>query len=317
MKNSFYKLSLRTKLLIHLIMVACILIIIPLIFMAKENSWGILLWIFFIFTELVLIILSVVSFLKHTHEKISAKKASKETIAVEQKEVIEIEEETGKNQTVFEIDYELPDLLLKHDPGFILKYRYNENLCFCENLNSIEVLSRIGFKQEPENDYDHETVAAYFEGRKIGLLYKGDCRDLLNKCFQDGTDTVVALVKKIDVEKQLVVLMIGFYEPINKNNVIRTSLIKTNKIDFCTGETRQKQIELLSEKDVVILEESYEDECLIVKSEYGDELGELTANVSKKILSKSDDVSTVSAYVSKLEYDVDSDKTKAELTILL
>ena len=177
-------------------------------------------------------------------------------------------------------------------------------------------MSRIGFKQEVENVYDKETIVAFFDDKKIGLLYKGNCRDILNKSLGTQKDDFLAFVKRIDLENNFAELIIGFYEPINFNNVIEAKLLKTNKIDYYTDEKRQEQVELLSENDIVTLKEDIENECLIVESDIGNELGELSASVSKKILDRSNYICNVYAYVSKLEYDIGSEKTKVTLKIV-
>ena len=100
--------------------------------------------------------------------------------------------------------------------------------------------------------------------------------------------------------------------PLDADDVLR---IEING-DYYTDEKRQEQVELLSENDIVTLKEDIENECLIVESDIGNELGELSASVSKKILDRSNYICNVYAYVSKLEYDIGSEKTKVTLKIV-
>lgn len=345
LKDFFYDLNWKIKLLLHVLIFIFILLIIPLISISSENSIWYFIWFLLVIIEICLLNFSIKSFIRHMKKKIDIKNQIKKTEIIEnnktkeksseienirldetkkEKERTDYEEHISSTQTlqteenkIFETSYELPNLILDNNLELKIKYRYREKLCFCENLDSIKILSRIGFNQDTENKYDKETIVAYFEDKKIGLLYSGNCRDILKKSLENQNDNFIALVKKIDLENNIAELIIGFYEPINPNNVIEAKLLKTNKIDYYTDEKRQEQVELLSEKDIVTLKEDFENECLIVESDIGNELGELSASVSKKILEKTDYICNVSGYVSKLEFDINSEKTKATLKIIL
>ena len=322
MKNFFDKSNWKLKLLLHVIMFIFILVVIPLVSSSFETSIGYFIWFLTVIIEVCFIILSVRSFIKHIGEEKTINKQIEKTEEIlnnnEKEYSSEIKNQNlyEKEDKIIETSYELPNLILDNDLKLKIKYRYREKLCFCENLDSIKVLSRIGFKQEVENVYDKETIVAFFDDKKIGLLYKGNCRDILNKSLGTQKDDFLAFVKRIDLENNFAELIIGFYEPINFNNVIEAKLLKTNKIDYYTDEKRQEQVELLSENDIVTLKEDIENECLIVESDIGNELGELSASVSKKILDRSNYICNVYAYVSKLEYDIGSEKTKVTLKIV-
>jgi len=322
MKNFFDKSNWKIKLLLHVIMFIFILVVIPLVSSSFETSIGYFIWFLTVIIEVCFIILSVRSFIKHIGEEKTINKQIEKTEEILNNNEKEYSSEIKnrnlyeKEDKIIETSYELPNLILDNDLKLKIKYRYREKLCFCENLDSIKVLSRIGFKQEVENVYDKETIVAFFDDKKIGLLYKGNCRDILNKSLGTQKDDFLAFVKRIDLENNFAELIIGFYEPINFNNVIEAKLLKTNKIDYYTDEKRQEQVELLSENDIVTLKEDIENECLIVESDIGNELGELSASVSKKILDRSNYICNVYAYVSKLEYDIGSEKTKVTLKIV-
>lgn len=322
MKNFLDKSNWKIKLLLHVIMFIFILVVIPLVSSSFETSIGYFIWFLIVIIEVCFIILSVKSFIKHIGEEKTINKQIEKTEEIlnnnEKEYSSEIKNQNlyEKEDKIIETSYELPNLILDNDLKLKIKYRYREKLCFCENLDSIKVLSRIGFKQEVENVYDKETIVAFFDDKKIGLLYKGNCRDILNKSLGTQKDDFLAFVKRIDLENNFAELIIGFYEPINFNNVIEAKLLKTNKIDYYTDEKRQEQVELLSENDIVTLKEDIENECLIVESDIGNELGELSASVSKKILDRSNYICNVYAYVSKLEYDIGSEKTKVTLKIV-
>ena len=322
MKNFFDKSNWKIKFLLHVIMFIFILVVIPLVSSSFKTSIGYFIWFLTVIIEVCFIILSVRSFIKHIGEEKTINKQIEKTEEIlnnnEKEYSSEIKNQNlyEKEDIIIETSYELPNLILDNDLKLKIKYRYREKLCFCENLDSIKVLSRIGFKQEVENVYDKETIVAFFDDKKIGLLYKGNCRDILNKSLGTQKDDFLAFVKRIDLENNFAELIIGFYEPINFNNVIEAKLLKTNKIDYYTDEKRQEQVELLSENDIVTLKEDIENECLIVESDIGNELGELSASVSKKILDRSNYICNVYAYVSKLEYDIGSEKTKVTLKIV-
>lgn len=345
LKDFFYDLNWKIKLLLHVINLFFILLIIPLVSISFENSIWYFIWFLLLIIEICLLFFSVKSFIRHMQEKLNTKKQIKKVETIDKNkgkeksseienvrldEVKNVKEEyayemsissaqtlqAGENK-IFETYYELPNLFLENNLELKIKYRYREKLCFCENLDSIKILSRIGFSQDTENEYDKDTIVAYFGDKKIGLLYNGNCRDILKKKLENQNDNFIALVRKIDFENNIVELIIGFYEPINPDNVIEAKLLKTNKIDYYTNEKRQEQVELLSVKDIVTLKEDFENECLIVESDTGNELGELSASVSKKILEETDYICNVSGYVSKLEFDINSEKTKATLKIVI
>lgn len=318
----FYELNWKRKLLIHILMLVFILIIFPLALIIKETTTGFVIWFIFSLIELIFIFFSMKSLYKNICKIIQEKKFCKGNKNVNNTDyTYEIEKkdnrETENEKKVLETDFELPRIIFNDKIELKRKYHYTEKLCFCENINSIKILSRISFKQETNNQYDNETVAAYFEDKKIGLLYKGNCRDILNKCFRTDNDNVIAFVKKIDLIQNTITLLIGFYNIIETDDIIEATLTKTNKIDFLTDEKRQEQVDLLSEKDVLLLEENSESDSLVVKSDAGYELGEISTSISKKIMENVDNINNVFAYVSELDYDIYTEKTKVKIKIIL
>ena len=92
------------------------------------------------------------------------------------------------------------------------------------------------------------------------------------------------------------------------------NLIKTGKKDILTAEKRQEQVEYLSQDERVYLEEDFNCDGLLVKSDTGYELGELSQSVSEKILDRTHNVENL--YVKVLETDLDDNlKTKVKLKI--
>ena len=106
----------------------------------------------------------------------------------------------------------------------------------------------------------------------------------------------------------------GFYQQLNEDNVIIASLIKTSKKDILTEEKRQVQVEYLSEGERVYLEEDFNCDGLLVKSDTGYELGELSQSISKEILERNKYLEYIFVKVAELDY---IDKVKVKLKIYL
>lgn len=319
MKSKFQQLSIQKQILIHFLMFVLLLIVIPCLVTYIKPGLFFTLWILCFIFEIVLLVWTIKSKKEKRNERINDKKNEQIKTEIEEniqeKESSTIKNDSLDNSSIKESTIQLPEINNSNGRDYKLKYIYNENLCFCENIESVEILSRVGFKQEIDNQYDPETVSVVFNDKKIGLLYKGDCRDILNKCFRNKNDTVVAFVNKIDLNKNQIRIIIGFYEEVNQNNVVISSLLKTHVVDTSTEEPRQEKVEFLEENDNVYFEENLESNNILVKSECGDELGELSELVSQKILNKKEDLEKV--YGKVFETDYKDDKKIVKIKIYL
>ena len=118
------------------------------------------------------------------------------------------------NSIETKIEVNLKKSLFYNEKVYELKYTYKGNLCFCENYDSFKLGDIVRFRKEEDNPYDHQTIAAIVGNNKIGLMYKGDCRDTLHKCFDLNKYQVVAYVIEKDEQNKKVRIIIGFYNQI-------------------------------------------------------------------------------------------------------
>jgi len=302
MKNWFINLEQNKKILIHILMFALILIILPL-------TGLVFLW----FASIPLEIIFVVWHIKYKSPEKEIEKKELTTETYQHKEIIPPsfpkKEEKPKTESMIDLDEIIDDVR-----PLRLKYQYKEHLCFCENYDSFSLGSTVNFEHDPTNPYDDQTIVVKVGDTKIGLMYKGDCRDIIHKCLKSKKFTIESFIWKKDVENDKIGIKVGFYVPIDTIDTITASITKTNKIDILTDEKRQEQVDYLSEKDRVCLEEDYNCDGLLVKTETGEELGELSVSVSEKILDKTDDVENLYARVTEIEEDYNG-KIKAKITI--
>lgn len=333
MKNWFLNLRVQVKIFIHFLMFLFILIVFPMLI--SVNNVFLFLWLFALVIEIIFIIWSIKSLKYHKEknnktiennsEKIEndSKEIETNSIETENKKVDTISETKNLNESnnitkkvnKTESDFDLDKIILDYDCDYKLKYEYKENLCFCENFNSFGLADEVELKREKENDFDKDSVAVYSGGLKIGYLFKGTCRDIVLNCLDNEKYLFNAFVYKRDVENKKIGLKIGFYTPFNKNEIIIGSIGKTSKIDPLTDEKRQEQVECLSENDKVTLEKIFDEDELLVSSDSGYELGELSKSVSDKILKNIDDLSNAEAYISSVEL-IDG-KIKAKIKIFI
>ena len=195
----------------------------------------------------------------------------------------------------------------------MLKYSYKQNLCFCENFDSFQLRNAVSFKLEPDNQYDPNTVAVYVDNKKIGLMYKGDAREIVISCLKRNKYQIEAYVNYRDEENQKSGIVIGFYSKLSDRESFETSIIKTSKRDELTDEKRYERLELMSEGDVVELEESYDVDGLLVIDEGGYELGEISESAAEKV-ENFGGVDNIVARISEIN-DEDYDKLKFKIRI--
>ena len=113
-------------------------------------------------------------------------------------------------------DISLPEFVDCDDSNDVLrlKYSYKENLCFCDNFSSFDLKDMsVEFRLESENKYDPNTVAVYSKGQKIGLMFKGNARDIVISCLQNNRFEILAFVCQKDEVNKKISILLGFYEP--------------------------------------------------------------------------------------------------------
>ncbi len=315
MKKWFEDLDIKYKGVIHAVMAILILIVIPCCTGEDTGDGVYLLWLALIMLEIVLIVWSIKAKQKSQNSN-DATTLNSVPVDSESRANPQIVTDSTPPKPSTESSMELEELILEDGADLKLKYKYVERLCFCDNYDGFKLLDDVAFFHEPENEYDSNTVAVFVGDKKIGLMYKGDCRDIILKCIKQNKYVVKAFVCKKDIENDKIALRIGFYMPIDKSKFIVTSLIKTGKKDSLTDEKRQAQVEFLSEEERVILQEDYECDGLLVISESGYELGELSQAVSERIMDNVESLDDVYAIVSETSID-DKLRTKVKIKIFL
>ena len=174
----------------------------------------------------------------------------------------------------------------------------------------------ITFHAEEDNEFDPETISVYVGEHKIGLLYKGACREIIHRCVKTGKLEVSGFIYKKDVENNKVAVMVGFWETLDVRASFTTNIIKTSRKDF-NGNKREENLIFLQEGNAVFFIE--DDDCagLLVIDSYGAaELGELSVGATRKIYDDTDDLEKVIGIVEEVDY-TDDDKIKVKIRIYL
>lgn len=199
---------------------------------------------------------------------------------------------------------------------YALKYVYRENLCFVENIDKVTLEDNdITYHLESDNKYDPNTIAVYVGDTRIGLMYKGNCRDIITKCLRNGKYEVSGFICKLDIENNQIAIKVGFFMPIESRKSFTTSIIKTSKKDMFDNR-RQDNVDCLNEGDLVYFSEDYESDGLLVTDEYGNELGEISESATEKINDDTKYIDKIIGIVEEISYN-DSGKTKAKVRIYL
>lgn len=177
---------------------------------------------------------------------------------------------------------------------YILKYRYsNESIAGVEyqeiDYSKLDFNLHLDFKEETDNQYDHNAIKIYQNKIFLGYVHKGFMQDMLKKYLNKDEYCCLAFLTLIDEENKILNYEISFYKEFNEDDFnikekIAATLIKTTKKaeqDCVTN--RQDSLSLLDEKDIVQIEEQFDSDCLLVTNYIGEELGELNNSVSNKL----------------------------------
>lgn len=272
-----------------------------------------LLWLASGILEVIFIILEI-KIRKELKNSETKKDIHNEEVKNEQKINSEIKVQNETVKIISEKNYNA--FTYYNDIWFALKYKYKENLCFIQNLDKFKLEdTNVTFHLEEDNEYDKETIAVYVGDYKIGLLYKGNCRDIILKCIKNSKYEVSGFVYKKDDANNTVGVMIAFYEKLELRESFVTNIIKTSKKDMYDNK-RQDNVDCLSEGDDVYFSEDYECEGLLVSDKYSNELGEINSSATDKINEDTDDLNKIIGIVEELSY-TDSMKVKAKIRIYL
>lgn len=108
----------------------------------------------------------------------------------------------------------------------------------------------ITFTQESDNPYDNKAVAVFLKYYKIGYLYKGTLKDMINDFISRG-ETVVGMLTNVDTSEQKIEMNIAFYKEITRNDLII-------KLSGSSGEAAQDALYCSSVGDSVYIEFDYD-----------------------------------------------------------
>lgn len=195
---------------------------------------------------------------------------------------------------------------------YIIAYKYDRvNLAMVSPENG-SIGDFLILVQEPDNEYDSKAVKVTTDGvTKLGYLFKGKLQDMAN----DWLKKDLPIEAQIDsVSKKFVTIGIAFYKDINSFRSIDATLTKTSKKDEYEN-SRQDNLAFVSEYDILEMEYDYDTETYIVRSDTYDELGELSASVSRKLYEQEDDFDYKVICISN---DLDNNlKYKCKVKILM
>ena len=197
----------------------------------------------------------------------------------------------------------LDDLILVGEEEYILNNKYSENLCFCENIDIVNLLDIVSFKHEESNEFDKDTIGAYVGENKIGLLFKGSCRNMLIDSVKYNKYYVKSFVYYKSVKLNRIGIKIGYYSKVVENETYVSSLLKTDKKDMLTNKKRYEEFSELSVSDKVILEKYIDNDRILVLSQRGYELGELPVGLSNTIINNVELLKKVYAKVESIDID--------------
>lgn len=178
------------------------------------------------------------------------------------------------------------------DENMFLKYKYydievkgtsHKNVDF----DKIDINKTVTFEEEPTNEYDKNAIKILCNDEFIGYVPKNNLQQMIKKYIDDDNLLIVSHISTLNKETQFIEIAVGFYNKLTKESLkemdyFETTLIKTNKKDEYDM-SRQDNLSLVSEGDVVSLETQYDSDLYVVMDECGNELGEINENNSQKI----------------------------------
>lgn len=105
--------------------------------------------------------------------------------------------------------------------GFVLAYDYSRVDIYVPwdifrrvDLNAIAAAPSLALVPEPENTYDAKAVALYWQGDKLGYLYKGRLQDMANRWLKKGFPVFAAFERgRKAYEDSAASISLAFYQP--------------------------------------------------------------------------------------------------------
>lgn len=200
------------------------------------------------------------------------------------------------------------DIIEEH---YILSYKYDRvNIAF-PVMGKVAIGDFLSLEPEPDNEFDQKAIKVLYGIDKIGYLYRGKIQDMVNDYIHKGLPIDVR-VDSMGEDK--ITCAIAFYKDMESFESIVATLTKTTKKDIFDN-SRQDNLSGVSEGDLLNIEFDFETESYLVSDEYGNEIGELSSNVSNKLSLREDDY-TYKAICIENEID-DNLKYKCKIKIIL
>lgn len=205
---------------------------------------------------------------------------------------------------------------------FRIKYEYeNKSIAMVEmaspNYSKFEKFDEIKFEPDPTNQYDGKAIKILCNDIFLGYVYKGKEQDMIHDWIKKS-QPIYAVVTSIDKENNNIKFYIAFYknpfENIERFEKIKTKLIKiSKKID--DDYSRQDVCQFLERGEQLELEYDDDTETFVAKTQDGEEAGELSKVISKKIMEKFDEHEPICLVEEPTEDD--NGKCGADLLIYL
>ncbi len=176
----------------------------------------------------------------------------------------------------------------RDDDGRILRHSYYdvEVEGFAQqsfDIKKLELEKFVMFDFEPDNQYDPNAIAVFYDDQKIGYVPQNSLQSMIKQYSDGEAHQIYSFISYINEDRNKVQIALGFYSNENSDlNVVKCKLCKTKLRDF-NGRCRQNNLEAVETGCAVDLEYNYESERYLVCDDTGEELGEISKKQSAEI----------------------------------
>ncbi len=185
------------------------------------------------------------------------------------------------------------------------------------DFNNINVGKSISFKKEPTNKYDINAIQIFQDSNFLGYVPKNNIQSMIHDYINlDGRD-IEGFINEIDEERNIIKIAIGFYKEISDEDLVKiphvdASLTKTSKKDEF-GTSRQDNLATANEGEEIEVSYQYDTDTYLVTL-YGEELGEIGAGKTEKILEFENNGFELTGLIQELGYN-DSGKITCKVRV--
>ena len=165
-------------------------------------------------------------------------------------EKLRLEAEAQEKRRLELIELSKPNILPRCKSGFSLVYKYYDVGFYVpddllEVASSVPPHQAISFVSEPENDYDHDAIALYYNSEKIGYVFKGKLRDML-RSFSASDQRYVVIMSRLWEDRPI--FDIFFYR--DAHDLLQSYLARESKTFVLTRNRSEELQENLACCDV-------------------------------------------------------------------